>query len=76
MIYSGNRRLYFSKETFSPNSCNTDEHHFFKRAINLRSNEIFVKKSIVQKITSDGRPKWIVQRKTNIVYLKTNEKKI
>ena len=75
MIYSGNRRLYFSKETFSPNSCNTDEHHFFKRAIFLRSNEIFVKNSVVQKVTMDNQ-NGLFREIKKIVFLKTNEKTI
>ena len=73
MIYSGNWRLYFSKETFSPNSCNTD---FFKRVIFLRSKEIFVKNSVVQKVTNDGQPAWIVQRNKKIVFWKQTKKTI
>ena len=73
MIYSGNWRLYFSKETFSPNSCNTD---FFKRVIFLRSKEIFVKNSVVQKVTNDGQPAWIVQRnKKNSFFWKQTKKR-
>ena len=41
----------------------------------MRSKEIFVKNSVVQKVTNDGQPAWIVQRNKKIVLFFENKLK-